>query len=90
MPFLYKLQLLDDKPYEHLIRVQETVVDPQLDQLTQKVKDLLLEVKATRYCVLLQGFDDQRLKQSNVRSNGGLLREHIKIALETMMKWSVL
>lgn len=51
---------------------------------------MLLEVKATRYCVLLQGFDDQRLKQSNVRSNGGLLREHIKISLETMMKWSVL
>lgn len=58
LSFLYKFQLFDDKSYEHLIWIQETVVNPQLDQLTQKVKDLLLEVKATGHGVLLQGFDD--------------------------------
>lgn len=50
----------------HLIRVQQAVVDSKLHELSKQVQHLSLQGHRGAGGVLLQGFDHQRLKQSDV------------------------
>lgn len=49
-----------------MVRVQETVVDPQLNELSEKIQDLSLELHRGGGGVLLERFDDKRFKETDV------------------------
>ncbi len=54
----------------NLIRVQQAVVDSELHKLGKQVQYLSLQGHRGAGSVLLQSFDHQRLKQTNVVVDG--------------------
>lgn len=54
----------------YLIRVKQAVVDSELHKLGEQVKHLSLQGHRGAGCVLLQRFDDQGLKQTDVVVDG--------------------
>ena len=56
----------------YLVRVQQAVVDAELDELSQQVQNLSLEGHRRAGGVLLQSLDHQGLKQTDVVVDGVL------------------
>ena len=64
------LQLLENKSYEDLVRVEKAVVDPESDQLGEQLQHPALPLHAAAHRVMLQSLDHHRLKEADVGSQG--------------------